>query len=258
MTHPTFSHQSPILRQLSAEWQHRTIRAADLRHVRTWDMPGDNVASLDEMLDRCGYVHRVGDGVLVDRRTRHDPVLEADHDAYILHLLVIARTDELAGRIVLQRILPALSAIARRRAGSDRLLHDLLDDLIANAWATIRTYPIERRPQRVVANLVRDIGFQTLVRPSRRLNANEIPTTHDRMGDVEATVATSPLSEMTELLHEAHRSGVLSDADLDLIAQLINLGRPEHLAAVRDVSPRTVRNHRDAIVHRLRHLAAAA
>lgn len=260
MTHTgvaPFSHQSPILGRLMAECQHRTIRAADLRHVRGWDLPGDEIDSLDDVLHRCGFV-RVDDARATGIRVWNEPTLEMSYDAYSLHLLVLARTDELAGRIVLQRILPALSGIARRHIGSGGALHDLLDDLVANAWPTIRCYPVDRRPHRVVANLVRDVAFQTLVRPARRLNAAEVPMTHDRMGDVEAGTSTSPLIELIELLDDAQQAGALSTADRELIRQLIELGRPEHLAAVRHVSARTIRNHRDAIIHRLRNVATAA
>lgn len=261
MTHPTFvpvPRQPPILRRLSLEWEHRTIRAADLRHVHSWHLPGDEVASLDDVLDRCGFTRRVETGPRPNRRDGHDPGMEARYDAYLLHLLVLARTDELAGRIVLQRILPALSGIARRHTARGLALHDLLDDLVANAWTVIRTYPVDRRPRRVVANLVRDVGFQTIVRPTRRSSSTEVATSHDRMGETEVLVEPSPLAELVDLLREARRLEILSEADLELICQLVTLGRPEHLAAVRQVSARTVRNHRDAIVHRLRHLAGAA
>ena len=72
--------------------------------------------------------------------------------AFLLALMVAARDDALAARIVLQRILPALAGLARRGAGTWADRQDLLDELVANAWLRIRSYPVERRPHRVAAN----------------------------------------------------------------------------------------------------------
>ena len=249
--------QAPLVRRLSVEWQHRTMRAVDLRRVRAWQLPGGAIATLDDVLDRCG-VARSPEPATQGGRHRHDPIAEVDHDAYLIDLLRLARTDELAARIVLQRILPALAGVARRHTSNHHGFSDLLDDLVANSWASIRTYPVERRPRRVVANLVRDIGFQTIVRPARRRNATEMPVDHAALAAPEVPGDRHPLVELVELLGDAERIGVLSAVDVQLIRDLIRLGRPEHLAVLLDVTPRTVRNHRDAVVHRLRTMTQIA
>ena len=180
-----------------------------------------------------------------------------DNDEYLLLVVDLARTNPLAARIVLQRILPALSAVAGRHATNRHQRHAVLDDLVANAWPIIRKYPVQRRPRRIVANLVRDTSFETFVRPIRRRSSGEIPTSHDRMGEPAIEQSTEALDELVVLLHEARRKGI-DQADIDLICQLVSMGRPEDVAKVLNVTPRTVRNHRNAIVHRLRSIVAEA
>ncbi|MCU1398056.1 MAG: hypothetical protein JWN62_1165, partial [Acidimicrobiales bacterium] len=248
--------QAPIVRSLSIEWQHRTVCAADLRRARAWQLPGAAVTSLDDMLDRCGFTPTPEAGG-ARRELPRDPQADGAHDAYLLDLLRVARTDELAARIVLQRILPALCGTARRHAPERQSFHALLDELVSNAWPVIRTYPVDRRPRRVVANLVRDIGFQTFVRPTRLRYASEVPVTHEDLGDQESSAATHPLTELLELLGQAQQARVISATDVELIIELVRLGRPERVAAARQVTPRTVRNHRDVILYRLRAMHAA-
>src|SRR5262245_54167341 len=245
----TFSSSTSVLSRLHSEWEHITVRADELAVVSAWGLPGGPVGSLDDVLDRCGYHRHV--------------VAHAGHgsgtDEYLLEVVSRARHDALAGRIVLQRILPALCAFARRHAGSPQRRIELIDELIANSWSVIRSYPVERRPRRVAANLVRDIGFQTVVRPNRRRAATaELTTAPHRMLETAIDETTEPLQELVDLLLDAREMGAVSDRDVEFVCQLVNHRRPENLAVRLDVTPRTIRNHRDAVVHRLRIAALAA
>lgn len=75
----------------------------------------------------------------------------ADPDAVLLALLELqSRGDALAGRAVLQLMLGKIVRMASR----DR--SDGIDEYLAAAWERIATYPVERRRQRVAANLVLD------------------------------------------------------------------------------------------------------
>jgi FixJ family two-component response regulator len=65
------------------------------------------------------------------------------------------------------------------------------------------------------------------------------------------------LDELVGILNEARSQGV-DQADIDLICQIVSMGRPEDVALLLNVTPRTVRNHRNAIVHRLRNVVAEA
>ena len=247
--------QSPVVCRLDDEWIHLTIRVSELRTVRSWKLPGLAVQSLDEVLTRCGY--RAAPVAGQAPHTVSTMESEDNCDAYLLRIVELARTSPLAARIVLQRILPALGAVARRHASNAAQRHAVTDDLVANAWSTILKYPVERRPRRVVSNLVRDTSFETFVRPIRRRSSGEIPTTHDRMIEPSVEQPTEALNELVGLLNEARRNG-FAQCDIDLICQLVSLGGPNEVALLYNVTPRTIRNHRSAVIHRLRTIAMEA
>ena len=253
---PSPSCDQPVTDRLAVEWRRLTVTRAELARVRAWQLPGDEIRTLDDVLDRSGYRQAPINGspapAARQRQSNDDAV-----DAYLLRLLQLAKTEPLAARIVLQRILPALSGLARRHSAGRGQHHAVLDDLVANAWSVIRAYPVERRPRRIVPNLVRDIGFETMVRPRRRRQASELPTATDQLEGVHETTV-DPLVELTEVLQAAHQRGVVSDGDVQLLGALIRRGRADLVAAELGVTARTVRNHRDAAVHRLRNFVAEA
>jgi len=77
--------------------------------------------------------------------------VRADPDAALLALLVLHRQgDAAAGRVVLQAMLGKLV----RMAAPDP--HATFGDFLGALWERIATYPIERRPRRVAANLALD------------------------------------------------------------------------------------------------------
>lgn len=248
-----------VLVRLHAEWNRLVIRSSELETVRGWCLPGGHVASLDDVLARSGFV--AGQGPQ-QRSGSHDAgsgdASGASADQYLLQLIEVARDDELAARVVLQRILPPLCAVARRHSTTHRERHDLLDELVANSWALIRRYPTQRRRRHVAANLVRDITFETIVRPRRRRGAHEIPTDSVAFAEMTHDDTLEPLDELVALLHDARRATGVDNGDVAFICQLINHGRPENMATALDVTPRTVRNHRDAVLHRLRSALASA
>ncbi len=260
---PTTSTNSTLGR-LGAEWNHISIRHDELRRVRSWGLPGPEIASLDDVLIRCGYrpapAHQQwtnGGETGATPASRWTEIAADDADRHLLNLVAVAHHDPLAARIVLQRILPALCGIARRHSSTPRQRQEVLDDLIGNAWQLIRRYPVERRPRRVAANLVRDIGFETFVRPARRMASTETPMSHDALLDPPHVPRSEPIHELLEVMCDARRTRCITEDDVDFIRSLISYGRPEHMAVALKVTPRTIRNHRDAIVHRLRNSVAA-
>ncbi len=90
---------------------------------------------------------------LAGARTVGD-VLDAvrgDPDTVLLFLTDRCRAgDRLAGRVALQALLGKLVLMAARDASAS------LHDYVAAAWERIATYPVERRPRRVAANIVLD------------------------------------------------------------------------------------------------------
>lgn len=85
-------------------------------------------------------------------------------DAILLRLLQLAHDGEqLAGRILLQQMLPKLARLSNpeqvnvpRTASELRDWEDRRSILVATFWEVLATYPIQRRPSKVAANLALD------------------------------------------------------------------------------------------------------
>jgi hypothetical protein len=252
MTTPITSrpiNRSPgLVHRLDEEWNGLLHRPSALRIARGWALPGGEIQSLDDVLVRAGYIHRGRRGL-----AGYDDAC----DEYLLRLVTVARHDHLAGRIVLQRILPALCALARRRSAHGHA--DPIGDLVSCAWPIIRRYPSERRPRRVASNLVRDIGFETFVRPTRRKAATaEIATDFATVSLATPGHDTEPLDELVALLRAAHDEGAITERDVHLLCDLVTHGSTEPIAQQLAVTTRTIRNHRAAAVERLRRYVGLA
>ena len=173
-------------------------------------------------------------------------------DQALAVLVGLAASDALAARVVLQRLLAPLVAVAHRRRGPGRPAAEVFDDLIGQAWIEVRTYPLARRPRKVAANLVRDAEYQLFTRPQRLRSSGEVPTVLAEQ-DADATDAVGrcpscvgPAAEALALLDGAEARGVSHD-DVELLRRLHLDGvRAEELATALNVTARTVRNRRAA------------
>jgi hypothetical protein len=243
--------RSHLLERLDAEWAHlRTSRRA-LQTARAWgplyrDHPlADVVSGLDDLEQ-------------IRRATQRSSHPERRDDAILLALVELSRNDELAGRIVLQHLMPALILQAQRyRSFRDRT--DPIAQIVPAAWLAIRAYDVERRRHHVASSLISDAVFQAFRRPLRIRSATEQVVAP---GDFAATPCEDgpgdALDEFATVLRDAHGAGVPA-AELDLLRQLVRVGSPGIVAHQRNVTPRTIRNRRDrAIDHVRRALAAAA
>lgn len=148
---------------LQKEWNRLNYCPRTLDAVNSWGLADRRFNSLDEVLHSAGYF-----GAKCDERA--DRVLAA--------IVRRAATDQLAARIVLQRVFPPMLAIGRRRGRSRSVGFDYAFSLVlSHAWEIIRTYPIDRRPTKIAANIVRDIEYLAFVRRERRR------PWHDRLDD---------------------------------------------------------------------------
>ena len=75
-------------------------------------------------------------------------------DAPLLALLALARCERLAGRTLLQVLLPALKRRVNRIVYPVYKRDEVWEILLFSAWEAICCYPVERRRFRVAANLV--------------------------------------------------------------------------------------------------------
>lgn len=208
-----------------------------------------------------------------------DRTIEPDvADTNLAALVRLAAVDDVAARLVLQRIVPGLVRAARRRQHAG--MQQAFDELVGTAWVLVRTYPLERRPQRVAANLCRDAEYHAFVRPSRLRSGDERPlgALRDDVGDSRgnarpggrrptwplptAAVMRSELpaaaDEVSALLLDALRCGV-DRARVAIVAQIHLAGR--HPSAVADelkISERTVRLRRETTIRQIARLAGAA
>ncbi|MBB5787194.1 hypothetical protein [Jiangella mangrovi] len=143
-------------------------------------------------------------------------------DRILLALLRLTRAgDSLAGRTVLQLMLGKAVRIAMARAGRDTR-PSLEHTAVAALWTTIATYPIERRPARVAAN----IAMETLRAVTTELThqLSETPTSPDVLA---ADLAPLPPSSRTTADHEllnlltwAVDEGTITAADATLILDI--------------------------------------
>ncbi len=94
-------------------------------------------------------------------RTDPDPVLTA--------LLIESFAGcEVAPRLILHGLLPRLRSLAALDGQAE------VGDYVTHLWLRIRTYPLQRRPQRIAGNLVLDtLKAVHAERPSRRLHLRD-------------------------------------------------------------------------------------
>lgn len=233
-----------FLNRLDAEWAHlRTSRRA-LRTARHWadgyrDHPlGAVVADISDLDE-------------LRRATQRTNNPDRPDDAILLALVELAGVDELAGRCVLQHILPALIGHAvRYRSFTDK--SDPIGQVVATAWVVIRSYDVDRRRRHVASSLISDAVFEAFRRRLRlRSSEEQICAPNAFAAALHHDEPATPLDEFVTVLREAQRAGVPS-CDLDLLRQLVRVGSPSAVAEQRNVTPRTVRNHRDRAIDHVR------
>ena len=174
-----------------------------------------------------------------------------DGDEILLGLIDLAHDDELAGRLVLQRLLPALITRSRRYAPFHRSV-DPIEIVVAATWLAVKAYDTGRRRHDVASSLVSDAVFTAFRQQLRRRSATETvrPIGHFAMmpgADDERTA----FEELAAVVRIARHAGVPTE-DLDLVRHLVRVGSPGVVAQQRSVTPRTIRNHRDRAVANIR------
>ena len=232
---------TPLLDQLDREWARLDRRPSTWRTIRSWSDQGTlpismPIASLDQLV----------------ALTQPNPGGRTMPDEMLRSLVALALVDDLAGRIVLQRILPGVISGARRWTSRNDAV-DPIDVAIGAAWLAIRAFDLDRRSCSVAPALVADslwIGFR---RDARRKSDQELPVSSDILcGRPAPEHRLDPTTALAGTIRAADRAGVPA-SDLELVRHLIRSGSPSAAALERGVSPRTIRNHRDIATARIRH-----
>jgi len=205
--------------------------------ARAWQIIDSPIESLDDILTAVGF--------------EQSPTRDAEHR--LRRLVELAGDDELAARVVVQRILPGLLAVVRRRRGTST---DVFEELVGAAWIAIRTYNPSRSPRCIAAALISDADYAAFRADARRASSTERPV--DSLFDDRPHIhELSSCEQLAELLADAAEAGVADD-DLELVRQLMNEPTAIELAKVLEITPRTIRNRRARITSKLREVALAA
>ncbi len=248
--------------QLGREWQRLRYHRPSLRRARSWSsvIAADTAAGstadsatgpLAAVLHDLDDLQRLVDAT--DVRRGADPVAA---DAVLVDLVALAGDDELAGRVVIQRILGGLvSQAVRHRSRHDDV--DPAEIIVAAAWIALRRYDTTRRPRHVAEALISDARYQAFQRPLRRLSATEQVVPIDRLELRAAAAHGTPFERLADVVRTARLHGV-PDADLQLIRDLLRSESSRVVAAERGVTTRTIRNHRERAVSHIRAAVLAA
>ena len=245
MTWTTEPTSGRLSARLDAEWERHRRQPSALRTVRSWSLPMPSP-------------HRISDlKVIVDATQAR----ACDADAILGALVGIARDEQLAGRIVLQRILPGLIVSAVRfRTRSDP--RDPVDLAIPVAWEAIRRYDMIRRPHQIAASLISDAVFRGFRGPHRLKSSNELTlppalfaeTTLDALHE---NPGNNAIIDLARVMREARDAG-LPQEDIDFVRDLVSVGSSKGLAEKRGVTTRTIHNHQERAVARIRAAVQAA
>lgn len=231
--------------RLGDEWSRLARRPACIRQANHWGLPGGPFDHLNVVLERCGF---------------DQPGNDDGHDECLSALVRIASHDDLAARVVLQRILPGLVSIAVRRAPiTTNGLTGAFDLVVSAAWLVIRQFPIDRRPRRVAANLLMDIEYLAFVRDTRLKSHRNEHTLHPEamlgaeFAQVrEGTQSRDPVHDESAfdlLLHSLAGAG-LGDRDLQMLRAVGYGINSTEASEVLGISPRSVRNRRENALER--------
>ena len=188
----------PIV-QLAKTWRQGSAGARLNARLRAWSV------------DEPSLVRFGGSAERLFRFLRSEP--SAERDRVFCALLRQAREDEHAGLVLLEALLPGLKALLGRILVDARESDELLAVLLKSAWEQIATYPLERRPQRVAANLLLDIRKQTLRELGyQRRFASERPVTRREAATVFGADIEAPL-------RRAVSAGALTADEAELVLE---------------------------------------
>ena len=235
------AHASPIvsseattssLKRLIDEWNGMSTRPSALRRANSWGLPGEPVSNLDEIVVRAGF---------------GGPITCDEADQYLAALVRIAKTDDLAARAVLHRVIPPMISIASRRGHRRREeVDDAMTRVLAQAWMIIRSYPSERRPRKIAANIVRDIEYKEFVASARVRKAvveyyepDDVATQAASIASHEVSIHTGPTAT-NEVMNDLERRKI--DPQKLAILRLLSAGYTSgEIATKLNMRPRTVR-----------------
>lgn len=225
-----------LITMLDAEWQELAGAPEALDALRAWTAQDRALAPFADLGAAVRFARQPG------HPHRSNDVLSC--------LVRRAGTDGLAARTLLQSVLYGLIRIAvdlRAAAGSDE---EIASVVVAAAYERIRTYPVERRPDHIAANILLDTR-QAVSRNLCRPRVTEVLRADIRRQDAEEEPA-SATEQLLALIDEAVRMRRLGREDARLIVLTRIADVPIHeLAAQRGCLPHSLRRRRLRAEHAL-------
>lgn len=223
-----------VARSLDHEWASLRHRPDAIEHGAGWGIVRGDIDDLDAVV-AATQAHVLGG------------------EAALRDLVERAPTDPLAARVVLQRLLPGIGALTRRRSRADAAA---FDELVGAAWIAIVTFDPARRPASVAAALLDDADHRAFRSRWRRRSSTEVPVAHTFERTAAGAAAVDAVTEVADLL--ALAAPVVDSDDLALVRRLLDGESTEQIAAASGVSARMIRYRRARVTSRLRDLALAA
>jgi hypothetical protein len=218
-----------LFTELDAEWPEFGASSPAVAALQTWARTDLPLEGFEDLRAVVHFVQRSG------RRSRGDEVLAC--------LAARAPSDPLAARALLQVVLYGLIRIAADFRSAAHSEEEAASVAVAIAYERIRTYPIERRPHGIAANILLDTR-QGVSRSLCRQRVSEVLTA-DVGRDAAEAAGASAADEVLGLIDEAVRTRKLRIEDARLIVLSRVAGVPiAELAAFRGCAPQSLRRHR--------------
>jgi nucleotide-binding universal stress UspA family protein len=159
-------------------------------------------------------------------------------------LAVLAPTDHLAARTLLQGLLGGLCNLAHRVGRDD----DAVDDIVRLAWERIRTYPVSR-PGSVSANVLLDV---------RKRYRREQDKARRQIASCVAPEAPSAQAFLEELVSASSSSGISEEVLATILRSRVGGESMADLAAEQQVTLKVLWHRRWRAEGRLRELPLAS
>ena len=185
---------------LDRDWR-RLVRGVLPQRLRAWARSESALAAFPEPARLIAFL-------------RSDAAA-ASKDALLLPLVRLARDEPLAARVVLEALAPGLTRLAERVIFEERDRDELWALILGHAWQQIRSYPLERRPRKIAANLILETRRAALAEFTRdRLRRRELPP-----GPLSERAAAPVSADVDTLLARAVAAGAISADEAELILQ---------------------------------------
>ncbi|MGD9793829.1 MAG: hypothetical protein AB7V43_10145 [Acidimicrobiia bacterium] len=221
--------KSSLFTRLDMEWSDIIRRSESTEQLRLWAVDDSALRRFDDLDEMVRFA-----------RTPGHP---AESDEVLASLARLSVSDALAARALLQAVLYALVPLSVRFRTSIKEADETAAMVVAAAYERIRTYPMDRRPQHIAANIILDTQ-QGVSRTVCRPRVTEVA-----MGDIAdlAIEATGPSAgdQVIELIAEALRNGSMchTDARIILLTRFLDVAADD-LAVDYGMMPHSLRRRR--------------